>query len=196
MTPAPEIAIIDPNTLSSLGLSGLLGELIPGAVIRVFPSFAAFMDDTPDMYAHYFISSQVYLEHTAFFLPRRPKTIVLAAGEPGPQLAGVLTLNICLPEEELVRSIVRLHGHGHRHGHPGRLPDNPEPGHELTAREVEVLALVVRGLINKEIADRLHIGQATVISHRKHITEKLGIKSVSGLTIYAVMHGYVEADQI
>ena len=202
MTSTPEIAIIDPNTLSSLGLSDLLEELIPGAVIRTFPSFAAFMDDTPDMYAHYFISSQVYLEHTAFFLPRRPKTIVLAAGEAGPQLAGVLTLNICQPEKELVRSIVQLHGHGHRHGHPGKLPaptdqpTNVPAGHELTAREIEVLVLVVKGFINKEIADRLNISLTTVISHRKNITEKLGIKSVSGLTIYAVMHGYVEADQI
>ena len=193
--PTPEIAIIDPNTLSSLGLGGLLEELIPGAVIRTFPSFAAFMDDTPDMYAHYFISSQVYLEHTAFFLPRRPKTIVLAAGEGNPQLAGVLTLNICQPEKELVR-------HGHRHGHPGKLPApadlpaNLTSGHDLTAREIEVLVLVVKGFINKEIADRLNISLTTVISHRKNITEKLGIKSVSGLTIYAVMHGYVEADQI
>lgn len=191
--PTPEIAIIDPNTLSSLGLSDLLEELIPGAVIRMFPSFAAFMDDTPDMYAHYFISSQVYLEHTAFFLARRPKTIVLATGEAGPQLAGVLTLNICQPEKELVRNIVQLHEHGHRHGHPGKLPAT---GHELTAREIEVLALVAKGFINKEIADRLNISLTTVISHRKNITEKIGIKSVSGLTIYAVMHGYVEADQI
>ena len=191
--PTPEIAIIDPNTLSSLGLSDLLEELIPGAVIRTFPSFAVFMDDTPDMYAHYFISSQVYLKHTAFFLARRPKTIVLATGEAGPQLAGVLTLNICQPEKELVRNIVQLHEHGHRHGHPGKLPAT---GHELTAREIEVLALVVKGFINKEIADRLNISLTTVISHRKNITEKIGIKSVSGLTIYAVMHGYVEADQI
>ena len=199
--PTPDIAIIDPNTLSSLGLSDLLEELIPGAVIRTFPSFAVFMDDTPDMYAHYFISSQVYLEHTAFFLARRPKTIVLATGEAGPQLAGVLTLNICQPEKELVRNIVQLHEHGHRHGHPGKLPAPDRPanlpaGHELTAREIEVLALVVKGFINKEIADRLNISLTTVISHRKNITEKIGIKSVSGLTIYAVMHGYVEADQI
>lgn len=199
MTSSPEIAIIDPNTLSSLGLASLLEELIPGAVIRTFPSFAAFADDTPDMYAHYFISAQVYLEHTAFFLPRRPKTIVLAAGEGNPQLSGALTLNICQPEQELVRSIVRLHGHGHRQGHPGKLPrpgGNPPAGHELSAREIEVLVLLVKGYIHKEIADRLHIGLTTVISHRKNITEKLGIKSLSGLTIYAVMHGYVEPDQI
>jgi len=56
--------------------------------------------------------------------------------------------------------------------------------------------LITKGLINKEIADKLNISLTTVISHRKNITEKLGIKSVSGLTIYAVMHGYVEADRI
>ena len=104
--------------------------------------------------------------------------------------------NIYQPEKDLVRNIVQLHSHGHRHGHPGKLPANPPAGHELTAREIEVLVLVVKGLINKEIAGRLNISLTTVISHRKNITEKLGIKSVSGLAIYAVMHGYVEADQI
>ena len=63
-------------------------------------------------------------------------------------------------------------------------------------REIEVLSLVARGFINKEIADKLNISLTTVITHRKNIIEKLGIKSVSGLTIYAVMRGYVEADSI
>ena len=66
----------------------------------------------------------------------------------------------------------------------------------MTMREIEVLSLVARGFINKEIADKLHISLTTVITHRKNITEKLGIKTVSGLTIYAVMRGYVEADSI
>ena len=48
----------------------------------------------------------------------------------------------------------------------------------------------------KEIADKLNISLTTVISHRKNITEKLGIKSVSGLAIYAVMNGYIDADSI
>ena len=68
--------------------------------------------------------------------------------------------------------------------------------HELSAREIEVLKLITKGLINKEIAERLNIGLTTVISHRKHIAEKLGIKSVAGLTFYAVMNGYIEADSI
>ena len=45
----PEIAIIDSNTLTVIGLQGLLEEIIPMAVIRTFHSFAEFMDDTPDM---------------------------------------------------------------------------------------------------------------------------------------------------
>ena len=71
-----------------------------------------------------------------------------------------------------------------------------EAEHELSPREIEVLVLVTKGFINKEIADRLNISLTTVISHRKNITAKLGIKSVSGLAVYAVMHGYVEADRI
>ena len=44
---APEIAIVAPNTLTSLGLQNLLEEIIPMATIRVFRSFAELMDDTP-----------------------------------------------------------------------------------------------------------------------------------------------------
>lgn len=188
-----EIAIIEPNTLCGLGLQTILEEVIPNAIIRVFRSFEELIDDTPDMYAHYFISAQIYFEHTAFFLPRRPKTIVLANGDSQPQLSGVPTLNIYQSEELLVKDLLKMHRYGHN-GRPHPFQSTQE--HELSAREIEVLVLITKGLINKEIADRLSISLTTVITHRKNITEKLGIKSVSGLTIYAVMHGYVEADRI
>ena len=190
----PEIAIIDPNTLSCMGLEALLEEIIPMATIRVFHSFGELVDDTPDMYAHYFVSSQIYFEHTAFFRERRPRAIVLVGGENLPQLSGVLTLNIYQSEKELIKAILQLHQHGHQGGkHP--LSEAMDT-HDLSAREIEVLVLITKGLINKEIAEKLNISLTTVISHRKNITEKLGIKSVSGLTIYAVMNGYVEADSI
>ena len=190
----PEIAIIDPNTLSCMGLEALLEEIIPMATIRVFHSFGELVDDTPDMYAHYFVSAQIYFEHTAFFRERRPRAIVLAGGENLPQLSGVPTLNIYQNEKDLVKSILRMHEHGHHGGkHPqGEIVDT----HELSTREIEVLKLITKGFINKEIAERLNIGLTTVISHRKNITEKLGIKSVAGLTIFAVMNGYIEADCI
>ena len=190
----PEIAIIDPNTLSCMGLQTLLEEIIPMATIRVFHSFGELVDDTPDMYAHYFVSAQIYFEHTAFFRERRPRAIVLAGGENIPQLSGVMTLNIYQSEKDLVKSILRMHEQGH---HGGKHPqsENVETN-DLSVREIEVLKLITKGLINKEIADKLNISLTTVISHRKNITEKLGIKSVAGLTIYAVMNGYIEADSI
>ncbi|PID93256.1 MAG: hypothetical protein CSA95_08355 [Bacteroidetes bacterium] len=57
---------------------------------------------------------------------------------------------------------------------------------DLTERELEVLIAITKGLSNKEIADELNISIHTVISHRKNISEKTGIKSISGLTIYAI----------
>ena len=51
-------------------------------------------------------------------------------------------------------------------------------------------------IINKEIADKLNIGLPTVITHRKNIMDKLNIKSVSAMTIYAVMNGYVDINKI
>ena len=189
-----EIAIVDANTLSCMGLQTLLEEIIPMATIRVFHSFGELVDDTPDMYAHYFVSAQIYFEHTTFFRERHPRAIVLAGGDNLPQLAGVPTLNIYENEKVLAKSILQMHERGHHKG--GKHPHSTPIEHELTAREIEVLILITKGLINKEIAERMNISLTTVISHRKNITEKLGIKSVPGLTIYAVMNGYVEADSI
>ncbi|MBU3855367.1 MAG: LuxR C-terminal-related transcriptional regulator [Candidatus Phocaeicola excrementipullorum] len=190
-TASPEVAILEQNTLTALGLQTILEEMIPNAVIRTFSSFGQLIDDTPDMYAHYFVSANIYFAHTAFFLERRPKCIVLTAGEQ-PLLNGIPTLNICMPQERLVKAIMMLRKTGHESMHRPL----PEAADELTPREIEVLVLLTKGLINKEIAEKLHISLTTVISHRKNITEKLGIKSASGLAIYAVMHGYIDADSI
>ena len=55
---------------------------------------------------------------------------------------------------------------------------------------------IVRGYMNKQIADSLQIGLTTVISHRRNIMEKLGIRSVAGLAIYALTAGYVDAGEL
>ena len=73
--------------------------------------------------------------------------------------------------------------------------DESLPG-GLSKREAEVLKLVALGLSNKEIANRLFISSHTVISHRKKITSKLGIKSISGLTVYAIINNLIDTDQI
>jgi DNA-binding NarL/FixJ family response regulator len=61
----------------------------------------------------------------------------------------------------------------------------------LTDREIEVLRLLASGRATKEIAEELHISTNTVITHRKNLSVKTGIRSVSGLAIYAVVKKYV-----
>ncbi len=68
-----------------------------------------------------------------------------------------------------------------------------DPG--LSAREREVLQLVAEGLTSREIATQLSISERTVATHRRHLTEKLGIHSVAGLTKYAIRHGLTTADR-
>ncbi|MCK5536412.1 MAG: helix-turn-helix transcriptional regulator [Bacteroidales bacterium] len=73
---------------------------------------------------------------------------------------------------------------------------NEEQTSELSDREIEVLKNVAKGKINKEIADILFISTHTVITHRKNISKKLGIKSVAGLTIYAIINKIIIEDEL
>lgn len=63
-------------------------------------------------------------------------------------------------------------------------------------REIEVLTGIVNGKLNKEIAEELNISIHTVVRHRKNITTKTGIRSQSGLTIYAISKKIVEIEDI
>jgi DNA-binding CsgD family transcriptional regulator len=67
---------------------------------------------------------------------------------------------------------------------------------ELTKREIEVLQLLTKGYSNKEIADQLFVSTHTVISHRKNISEKTGIKSASGMTMYAILKKIIDVGDI
>lgn len=218
----PKIAIIDSNTLQAMGLKSIIMEIIPIAEVCVFSSFGLMEKSVADSFFHFFISARTLLENSAFFLERRHRTIVFTAQRPtNPVFSNFHILGICQPERMLVKDILCLYekGHGHAHAHDGRvdvgseIPVAGEPVsvaqgiaaevrgfHEhsvcISPREAEVLAFIVKGYINKEIADKLNISVTTVVTHRKNISEKLGMKSVSALTIYAVTHGIVGVDEI
>ena len=75
--------------------------------------------------------------------------------------------------------------------------DTPEPeGHDLSAREKEILVCVAKGMLNKEIADACNLSIHTVITHRKNITRKTGIKTVAGLTVYALLNNLIDSNSI
>ena len=193
----PKVAVIDANTLAVLGLKQILQNVMPIMTVDTFGSFSELKSGQPDQYAHYFVAMDIVLTHRSFFLERQRKTIVLTLSlNETSQLHGFHSLCINQPESQLIRQLLMLQQYAH---HGGRnLPQMPQILQQklLTDREIEVMSLIAQGLINKEIADRLNIGLSTVITHRKNIMDKLGMKSVSALTIYAVMHGYVDINKI
>ena len=200
----PRIAIIDQNTLEATGLKSIIDNIIPMVDVSIFSSLEDMLAESETPFYHFFVSSQILLSNTEFFLQHPHKTIVLTS-QPmaSTQFARFHTLNTAQMEHDLIKSLLLLHQHGHGSSqgqgyHHGNMQEEDVVGPEIeiSKREAEVLALVVRGFINKEIADQLCISLPTVISHRKNICEKLHMHSVSALTIYAVTHGIVSIDEI
>lgn len=193
----PLIAIVDNNRLTVIGLKTILKSVMPAVEFSMFSSCDELIGSGADNYFHYFVSTRVVLNNMSFFESKRNKTIVLTTSESAGALAGKFhCINVDVSEEQLIKSLLMLEQHAHAHGKnlpPAVHVQNACP---LTPREIEVMTLIVKGFINKEIADRLNISLPTVITHRKNINDKLHTRSVSALTIYAVMHGYVDINNI
>lgn len=67
---------------------------------------------------------------------------------------------------------------------------------QLSDREKEVLVCLAKGQRNQEIADTLNISVHTVVTHRKNIVRKTGIKSVAALTVYAILNNLIDEKDI
>lgn len=198
MTGRPKMAIVGSNTLALIGLRQLLQSVSPMLEIDTYGSFAELSANQPDQYFHYFVSTDILLSELSFFQERKRKTIVMTTAQTETsQLTGFNSIYINLSEKQLVHSLLQLiqHGHGDARNMPTMVKE-PVRQDILSRREIEVMSLIVQGYINKEVADKLNIGLSTVVTHRKNIMEKLGLKSVSALTIYAVTHGYVEMEKV
>lgn len=185
-----QIAIILSDTLQSLGLQSLLTDFFAPVEVGYFPSFDVMLDTNSDTFDFYFTDSDTFILHSEFFLPRRNKTVVLICINKNTDNPGYNNLNICSPQELIIEQMQQLFAAETNNGNP------LEGNKDLSTREIDVLQLIVKGSTNKEIADRLNISLNTVLTHRKNITAKLGIKTVSGLTFYAIMNGIISGDEI
>lgn len=74
--------------------------------------------------------------------------------------------------------------------------EDQQEAYELTDREKDILVLIAKGQMSKEIANNLNISVHTVISHRKNITRKTGIKSIAGLVAFALLNNLIDSSEI
>ena len=66
----------------------------------------------------------------------------------------------------------------------------------LTSRERQTLLLIAEGFSTRQIAQRMNVSIKTIGSHREHLMEKLNIRSVAGLTKYAIREGLTTVDRL
>ena len=178
-----QIAIILPDTLQSIGLQSLLTDYFPPVEVCYFPAFEIFnAAGGNDAFDYYFTSPDIMVLNADFFLPRRSKTTVL--------ISTTNHITIKASQEIIIEQLQQLFTSDSSAYTVG------ENSKDLSSRETDVLQLIVKGITNKEIADKLNISLNTVLTHRKNITAKLGIKTVSGLTFYAIMNGIISGDDI
>ena len=107
-----------------------------------------------------------------------------------------LRSHTCIEDHILVpmaRMLEGARGIGGRHA-DALVEDDGES--ELSDREKEILVCVAKGMINKEIADTLSISVNTVITHRRNITHKIGIRSIPGLTVYAILNNLIDISEV
>lgn len=192
----PCFAIIDRNTLSYIALKNVLQEMFNQVEVYAYNTIEDFIRDSNRHFVHFFVSSDILFSHADEFETLRLQTTVLSEGENrNLEETGFRVLDVSLPEENISERLEHLKMTGQCE-RPTAASTLKSSAGTLSLREKEVLRLIVKGHINKEIADILKISTPTVIFHRNNICEKLGTRSVGKLTVIAVLSGLVDINEI
>lgn len=191
-SPNKSIVLISPSDVVLKGLAEILKSSLAGEIIQLHRGDEII--DYPELSGHFLVianseeleKSKLLIRHilpadgSVQFLPLNLDTIP-SPTNPSLNIYDSHTL-ICYKVNEILNSFI--------------VSQSKEADTELTRREIEVLQLLTKGYSNKEIADQLFVSTHTVISHRKNISEKTGIKSASGLTMYAILKKIIDVGDI
>ena len=186
------ILIADPSQLINAGLTAILN----GHNLKALYLMAASLDDIQRLLTGKsidivvvnpsFIQNNTRAFSSLRNLSAQTRWIALVYSYYDERLLSLFDASVTVndPPEKIV-SVIRELAIGNEAVKGGK----PDAG--LSEREIDVLRLLASGMVTKEIADALNISTNTVITHRKNISFKTGIKSVSGLTIYAVVKKFI-----
>jgi DNA-binding NarL/FixJ family response regulator len=193
------ILVID-SYLVRKGVASILNHIQGARVVKEFDAADPFGKYCESQGVEFLIISQALFDQLVdLFLSRSDlleKTIIMKDG-PGSENKRTADMqdethayiHLLEGKEEIRAKIVNLLSH-HHSGFTTALSA------ELTQRERTIVRLVSMGMTNRQIAEELFLSTHTVTTHRKNISNKLGIKSVSGLTVYAIVNNIITIEEV
>lgn len=193
----PCIAIISQSTLCSISLRNMLWDLYNNVEVLIYSNIDAFIRDSNRHFVHFFVDSDILFIHVDEFDTLKAQTSVMSKGmNKHLQSVGFNILDISRTEHEIRDQLLHLQFIISANNTLSNKKEIKEQSYKLSEREKEVLALIVKGQINKEIAQTLGISLPTAIFHRNNICDKLNTRSLGRLTVYAILSGIVNINEI
>lgn len=191
--PKIEFVIFEKSLLTRLGLASLLKEIEGSAVsgeydhVNQFVSYVG--NHQPDIV---FIGSKLYDKINKTELKELlsvHKFVIIVLADKNSVISDSFVSEQIFDNEGKLEILHKIKLALSKSGNSKKIKKG---NNEISEREKAVLACVAKGLTNKEIAEELFISTHTAITHRKNIVRKLGIKTVAGLTVYAILNKIID----
>lgn len=193
----PCFAIIDRNTLSYVALRHVLQDMFNHVDVFAYNTIEEFIRDSNRHFVHFFVSSDILFCNVEEFDTLKSQTTILYTGPAGNiERNGFRILDVSLSEDKIVEQLKHLQNTGKYENNISPTKSADDVIQRLSQREKDVLRLIVKGRLNKEIANELGISMPTAIFHRNNICDKLQTRSVGKLTVMAVLSGLVDINEI
>jgi len=208
-----EIAIVNANVLEGFGLKHIIELILPVAVVTTYERLDCLKEAVAKgkkHFFHYFIGEEILNEDEMFFKERCKTTIILTSHNKEKRHIPdcYKTIHTGASTDDIMKQLLQLLNRGHLHNN--HFPEEVNKalnqgdgmeeanGHKnqthLTARELEVLRYVARGLSSKAIADLLCVSESTITTHRKHLMDKFHTHSATHLIAKAFRTGMVKLE--
>lgn len=193
----PCFAIIDRNTLSYVALKHVLQDMFNHVDVFAYNTIEEFIRDSNRHFVHFFVSSDILFCNAEEFDTLKNQTTILYTGSAGNiERNGYRILDVSQSEARIVEQLKHLQNTGKYENRITPTKTADDIIQKLSQREKDVLRLIVKGRLNKEVADELGISMPTAIFHRNNICDKLQTRSVGKLTVMAVLSGLVDMNEI
>ena len=193
-----KIAIADPSPVILTGLAVMLKELAEYDVVLKTNDLQTLAARLHVVNPDILIVNPVMIDYSKRMMVRH-----LFGDMPGMKLVALTSAFFDAQQLKQYHGVIEITDDAHRVKstlnmvvETGGKQEEESDSAQLSDREKEVLVCMAKGQKNSEIADALNISVHTVITHRKNIVKKTGIKSVAALTVYAILNNLIDEKDI